>query len=61
MVETEQKVDTYINIFSYGSNHPKQLSERLGTPLESIMERAFSCTLYGWDRVYEGKAKTWGG
>ena len=55
----EGVTDSYTYIFSYGSNHPVQLSQRLKVTLESIMERTTSATLYGWERAFAGSSKTW--
>jgi gamma-glutamylcyclotransferase len=43
-------------LFSYGSNHPAQLAERLGHPIVPLP--AFA---EGWHRVFRGHSRTWGG
>jgi hypothetical protein len=43
-------------LFSYGSNHPAQLSERLGHPV--VPSAAY---LPGWGRVFRGHSRRWGG
>ncbi len=48
-------------VFCYGSNHPEQLSRRLGAKIDDIISRSISCTLPGFKRVYTGAARTWAG
>lgn len=43
-------------LFSYGSNHPAQLAERLG---RKVKTRAAS--LEGYERVFRGWSQNWGG
>ena len=43
-------------LFSYGSNSPRQLSERLGRPVAG--ERAY---VTGYRRVFRGHSQRWGG
>jgi len=43
-------------LFSYGSNHPGQLAERLGHPV-----MALPGVVTGWERVFRGTSRTWGG
>ena len=43
-------------LFSYGSNHPAQLSERLDHPVVPI-----AAYLPGWGRVFRGHSQRWGG
>ena len=51
--------NTYV--FCYGSNHPEQLSRRLGAKIDDLVSRSISCTLPGFKRVYTGAARTWAG
>ena len=55
----EKGSHTYV--FCYGSNHPEQLSRRIGAKIENIVQRSISCTLPGFKRVYAGAARTWAG
>ena len=43
-------------LFCYGSNHPEQLSQRLGRPVRG--EPAY---LAGWGRTFRGHSARWGG
>jgi len=43
-------------LFSYGSNHPKQLAERLGHPI--VGRGAY---IEGWQRVFRGWSDRWDG
>ena len=43
-------------LFSYGSNSPAQLRTRLGRPVS-----ASAAKLPGYERVYRGQSKRWGG
>lgn len=43
-------------LFSYGSNHPGQLAERLGHPVQG--KAAFA---EGWMRVFRGYSERWEG
>lgn len=43
-------------LFSYGSNHPGQLAERLGHPVKGAAAYAS-----GWIRVFRGYSSNWGG
>ena len=43
-------------LFSYGSNSPKQLAERLGHPVEGRAAYA-----EGWMRVFRGYSERWQG
>lgn len=43
-------------LFSYGSNHPAQMAERLGRDVETV--GAFAT---GWVRVFRGYSQRWGG
>jgi cation transport regulator ChaC len=43
-------------LFSYGSNHPGQLAERLRHPVLTLPAYA-----PGWQRVFRGMSRTWGG
>ncbi len=51
--------NTYV--FCYGSNHPEQLSRRLGAKIDDLVSRSISCTLPGFKRVYTGAARSWAG
>lgn len=44
-------------LFSYGSNHPEQLSQRLERPI-TVQEGAFAS---GWRRVFRGWSQKWQG
>ena len=48
-------------VFCYGSNHPEQLSRRIGANIDDIVQRSISCTLPGFKRVYAGAARSWAG
>ena len=43
-------------LFSYGSNHPAQLAERLEHPVLTL-----PAYLPGWQRVFRGMSRGWGG
>jgi hypothetical protein len=43
-------------LFSYGSNHPGQLAQRLGHPVMTL-----SAIVKGYQRVFRGSSRTWGG
>lgn len=43
-------------LFCYGSNHPAQLAQRLGRPVQG--EAAY---LPGWGRTFRGHSARWGG
>ncbi len=40
--------DELTYVFSFGSNHPVQLSERIGTTVEDLLNRSVACTLQGY-------------
>ena len=48
-------------VFCYGSNHPEQLSRRIGVPIADLLKNAVACFLEGWKRVYVGVSRNWGG
>ena len=48
-------------IFCYGSNGPRQLSERVKTDYDEMMAKTMPCELIGWKRGFKGLAMTWGG
>jgi hypothetical protein len=43
-------------LFSYGSNHPDQLADRL----ERVV-RGYGASLHGYRRVFRGHSQLWGG
>jgi gamma-glutamylcyclotransferase (GGCT)/AIG2-like uncharacterized protein YtfP len=43
-------------LFSYGSNHPGQLAQRLGHPVMTL-----SAYAPGYQRVFRGFSRSWGG
>lgn len=43
-------------LFSYGSNGPAQLAQRLGREVQ-----AYAAYTTGWRRVYRGRSAAWGG
>lgn len=43
-------------LFSYGSNHPAQLAERLGHPVVTL-----PAVLQGYERVFRGHSRFWNG
>ena len=51
---TEVVGDTWI--FCYGSNGPKQLCKRIGTPAEDILTRMAPVKCAGWRRSFCGTA-----
>lgn len=48
-------------VFCYGSNHPEQVSRRIGITIEDILSRSIACSLPGYKRVYIGVSRTWQG
>ena len=61
MVEANQTNEDHIWIFCFGSNGPKQLSERLGSDYKDLMTRTLAAEAKGWLRGYKATAVTWGG
>ena len=51
---------TYM-IFCYGSNGPKQLSERVETPYGEIQPSVIPAEARGWKRVFSNKSSNWEG
>ena len=48
-------------IFCYGSNSPRQLCDRIGTPYDSILNRLLPVKLQGYRRGFCNQAASWGG
>ena len=62
MVQAQQQNQAQENltyIFCYGSNGPRQLSERVGTDLESLMARTVPAEAKGWKRGFCGNSVFW--
>mmetsp|Transcript_4307 Transcript_4307/g.3613 ORF Transcript_4307/g.3613 Transcript_4307/m.3613 type:complete len:127 (+) Transcript_4307:24-404(+) len=55
----EESKLTYI--FCYGSNHPEQISKRLGIPLSDVLDNCRACTLKNYFRAHMGVSKNWEG
>lgn len=53
----ESSEDTWV--FSYGSNHPLQLSQRLEAPITSIWERSLAAIIHNYTRAFSGSSKKW--
>ena len=43
-------------VFCFGSNGPRQLSDRVGTPLDNLLQRTIPVHLRGWKRGFCGYA-----
>lgn len=48
-----------MQLFSYGSNSPAQLAKRLERPVHTLRARA--AVLGGYERVFRGMSRRWGG
>ena len=53
----EIETDTYV--FSYGSNHPYQISNRLHVPIQDVFSRWRACTLKNHKRAFMGSSPAW--
>mmetsp|Transcript_42878 Transcript_42878/g.49289 ORF Transcript_42878/g.49289 Transcript_42878/m.49289 type:complete len:181 (+) Transcript_42878:1290-1832(+) len=60
MVDVTQ-TEKLTTVFSYGSNHPDQLSTRLKVSKDYLLAKSFPCSLEGYTRAYGRISYTWGG
>ena len=56
MVEASEQ---YTYIFCFGSNGPKQLSERCRIPIDDLLTRTKPARLQGWKRGFCGTSRSW--
>ena len=53
MVEITEQTSANIWIFCYGSNGPKQICKRIGTPYDQIIDKMVPVKLYGYQRHFQ--------
>lgn len=58
MVEVVSHEDD-VWIFSFGSNHPRQLCERMSLDFDDLMGRSRAATLHNYVRAYGGSGPRW--